>query len=312
MTNISIDNTFQRLSANAVCYFIDYKTVSKKTVYQITSAIDPVSILDSDVFIVHTCLRLEIYSFRGELSLPPRLSLAKLSGPLAVRRLLSLMCGTQSEIVGEREIIGQVKKGIIESVQEGYMSRSIFWLLFDLIAYAEKLRSKYNVNSDENYSTVGADMFNRLITSHAPVISIIGSGYMAEYFLRKIDLHKAAKINWINRNVDKARALQRSYAFLDAYNINHISIANCELELQNSDFIFAATTNTDGLFGHCILRRPTAIVDVSYPPLFSEFVNDHFYCINNTFFERYISTPVLKTSLLAIEQKIDSLLQKYA
>ena len=139
------------------------------------------------------------------------------------------------------------------------------------------------------------------------VISVIGSGYMAEYFLRRINFKNSKKFYWINRNTSKAKDLQKKFGFLNDYDIEHVCIDDCSDILKNSDFIFAATTNTASLFSGLILKKPKAIVDVSYPSLFSEYTNPNLYCINNTFFEKHVVSPVCKKDLLYSEKEIDSI-----
>ncbi len=304
---MEITKSFQELSKNAVCYFLDYKIVSKSTVYEITKKFDPTKIKGLNFFVIHTCLRLEIYSFDGELDtkLP---ELARLTGKMAIRRLISLMCGTQSEIIGENEILDQVQKGIAKSLNNNLIDKENFSNLLEIIKYSEFLRSKHGINCGENYSSVGARIFSKFIKQDGKVLSVIGDGYMAEFFFKSLEHRANSQIYWVNRDIKKAEELHKNLKFLDKYKISHVLLSDCVDVLKKSDFIFAALKNTGGLFSDYTFGYPKAIVDVSYPSLFSENCNENFYSINNTFFEKYVKNPVKKSALLSCEKEMDLLL----
>lgn len=258
---IDITKSFQELSENAVCYFLDYKIVSKSTVYNITKKFDPSQIKGTNFFVVHTCLRLEIYSFNGELDVELS-ELARLTGKMAIRRLISLMCGIQSEIIGENEILGQVKKGIAEKLEGNFIEKRKFLSLLDIIKYSEILRDKHAINCGENYSSVGARIFRKLIKDDNEILSVIGSGYMAEFFFKSLNPNIRSQIYWINRNIKKAEDIYQSLEFLKNYNIKHISIDDSVETLKKSDFIFAASKNMEGFYSGHMFDYPKAIVDV--------------------------------------------------
>lgn len=303
-----VEGFLQSLIQDARCYFIDYRLVSKHTVYELTKEFSAKDIHSGgNFFVIHTCLRLEIYNFSGELNMP-RGGFATLEGEMAIRRMLSLMVGTQSEIIGETEVLGQIKNAIANSAGLGLLAKNTFWDLLATIDLAENLRTEYNINCTENYSTIGAEIFDNLVSSDGEVLSVIGCGYMAEFFFRTLRKAKTSKIYWINRNVRKAKKIQKTIQPLDQCDIAHLSIDECRSALETSDFIFAAYKNGDQMFADCDVSKAKAVVDVSYPPLFADKCNRNFLSINNTFFERYVNHPVSKVSLLECEQKIDLLL----
>jgi glutamyl-tRNA reductase len=303
-----IKRAIDKLSKNVVCYFVDYKVFSKRSVYEISKDFKINNLINKNILIIHTCLRLEIYSFTGNLSFSNSNLFAEIKNKLAIRRLITLMCGMQSEIFGEKEILGQIEKSIVDSALEGFLKKDSFWHLLDLVKFAKFLRNKFKINCNENYSSVGINILNKLIKKENECISIIGDGYMSEFFFKKLDRKRPYKIFWINRNIEKAKKIQRGSDLLKKLQISHIDIKEGLKVLNQSDFVFAALKNSEGLFAGYQFNHPKAIVDVSYPPVFSDDCNKFFYSIENTFFEKYIKKPIKKIFLRSCESEIEEII----
>lgn len=307
--NPSIRQALRRLAAHARCHFLDHRSVAKRTVYNLKDEMLPKLPQQRNSFLVSTCLRLEFYDF-NPVEAPSRTipEFSAVAGKLAVRRLISLLAGMHSEIIGETEIFQQACDGIRRSLEANLFDRSVFWDLVEAIKYSAYLRGRHNLQCSENYSSVGAEMFNELMAGSPGIVAIIGSGYMAEHFMKAIRLQDARKIYWINRNVAKAKELEKSFAFLPRQTIHHVDLKDCREQLRECDFIFAAAANAGDVLAGQVFKHAKAIVDVSYPSLFSDYANPNLHSISNTYFEKYLRAPVEKSDMLHAEHELDQML----
>lgn len=293
------------------CYYLDHKLVSKDYINKIPIYIElDNNKIDNGVFILTTCLRYEIYNFSGKkFVFKDKEKFAFVSGSLCLRRFISLLCGLQSEIVGEKEIFLQTRAAIYNVAQNKKLSKKLFWDINVLFDVAGQIRNKYNLTRLENYSTIGADLLNEKI-ENASVIAIIGGGYMAESFFKNINIAKIKKIIWINRNIDKAKAIAKDLKGIPQNVFEFYNFENAERRIYDTDFIFAAVHKCGGLFSSLRLEKTKCVVDISYPALFSDKVGCEFYSINNTYFEKFLKNPVSKESVIAAEKEIDNLIFK--
>jgi len=299
-------NKMPKSLANAKCYYLDHKLVSKAYINTLHNLIKLSNKQLKNTFVLNTCLRYEIYNFsKSELKFKDKSKFAFISGQLCLRRFMSLLCGLQSEIIGEKEIFLQARTALYDAAQNKRINKKLFWDINILFDFAERIRENKNLTQLENYSTIGADLLNKKI-KHASIIAIIGGGYMAEIFFKNINKKNIKKLIWINRNPDKAKKIAKSINKIPIKLIEFCDFENCEQKLLDTDFIFSAVHNCGGIFSSIPIKKTKCIVDISYPTLFSNKVLCEFYSLNNTYFEKFIKNPKKKSLVLKVEKEIDS------
>lgn len=299
-----------RLSKKAECYFLDYKLVSKQHIDKLGNATKPEEKTELQCFVISTCLRYEIYHFSDNLwGSKYKKEFAYASGKLCIKRLLSILCGLQSEIVPELEIFIQTGSTIYSAVISKKIDKKLFWDLYELLELAKDTRDKYGLNLKENYSTIGARLLSSKI-DRPSTLAIIGGGYMVESFWGKINLEKINRIIWVDRNIDKIKKLSKFLRLIPKVNISFKTFDEALPALKNADFIFAAIRYRGGLFKDIILPKTKCIIDVSYPSIFSTNCCDNFYTISNTYFEHLLDNPVPKNNILKAELLIDGLIER--
>lgn len=295
------------------CYYLDHKLASKDYIDKLPDLMGDISSkFGKTLFILSTCLRYEIYYFSGtERNFKNKKDFVSISGSRCVRRLLALLCGLQSEIIGEREIFLQSRAAVYEAAKNKMLGKDLFWDINILFKIAENIRNKYNLTSLENYSTVGAQLLKEKIKDQSTV-AIVGGGYMVESFLKNIDVDKLKKIIWVNRSVDKVRKIAKDLGTISINLFEFCSLDGAEEKIKQADFIFAASRDCGGIFSSLVLDKTKCVVDVSYPALFSENVGCDLYTINNTYFEKFVKNPVAKKIVLKAEKEIDNIILDYA
>lgn len=289
------------------CNFIDARTSSKDYVGNVAQSL----LLNTETskgVTLSTCLRFEIYKFDGPQR--PMSSLFYTEGVTCTRRLLSMMTGLQSEIIGEREILMQVTRSIDEAFKLKKIDKKVYLGLQNLLKISQQIRTSFSVETVENYSTIGATLLNKHLSGMSDaVVMVIGAGYMSEAFLNAIDV-PLSRLIWANRSVSK---LQKKVNKIK--NITNAEIVFCNLDeacqyLTKADIIFSAIGNSPYLFKDQKIKSNIKIIDVSYPQIFIEHPDYEVTNIANTHFDRLVANPVSKKSITLANREIDSVISK--
>lgn len=308
--NAERTDALRMLANNVECYYLDYKLVSKESIDKLHSSFEFDIADGSQSFFVSTCLRYEIYNFlNGARKNKNNKTFAYISGALCIRRLLSILCGLQSEIISEFEIFLQTGSAINDAASRNKISKKLFWDLYAILQIAIDIRDKYNLNVKENYSTVGA-RFLDLKLEYPATIAIVGGGYMAESFLRNVNQNKVKRIVWVNRSVDKIKKLIKGFDLKSTISVSFQTLESASSALQGADFVFVAARDCGGIFKDMVLPKTKCVVDVSYPALFSSKCCKEFYSISNTYFERWVENPVSKETVLKVEMVLDDIMKQ--
>lgn len=304
------------LAQNISCNFIDARTTTKD--YVKAAAVNNAKQCGNNEadnkFFVSTCLRYEIYDCcNDQKHIDP---FFHVRGSACIRRLLSMLVGLQSEIIGEREILIQTVQSINKSRDAGNLDDNTFRGLQELISISEQIRTDCGINSDENYSTIAADLFfERLTTRSDVILAIVGGGYMAEKFfsaLLKAMPLKIRKLLWINRSTIRIENNIRELVDLLDFDIEVLDLYAGKQALSEADAIFCALANSPCDYRNVIYKEGAFVVDVSYPQTFPDEEDVEIVTISNTYFSRLVKKPVPKTSITLANSKIDAVVASLA
>lgn len=308
---VNISKNLLRLSKDISCFFIDTRTTSKEFVYDSYRRYsETLKKTCGENFILSTCLRLESYHFDNKYDIKQE-NFYAVRGVLALRRLLSIIIGLQSEIIGECEILNQVHSAIDLSFKNGRLSKTIYSGLKELLIMGREIRNDLGITTEENYSTIGARLLNEYIKNTGKVsIMVIGGGYMAESFLTSVK-DRIEKIIWVNRDIEKIKRKISIISFLPKEKVVFSNFSECNKFLLQADFIFSAVSNKPISFHNEDIRKDTFVIDVSYPPIFS-CGNDreNIITIANTFFDKLVSRPIPKLSINLANNEIDRIIER--
>ncbi len=184
----------------------------------------------TDAVFLSTCNRFEIYAsgFSGGVDGPEvllsffedligktssREDIYLYSGLEAVAHLLKVASGLDSLVVGETEILGQVKEAYERAKSEG-LTGKIGNILFQRALYVgKKVRSETGISVGQtSVASVAVELaqsiFGNLSESS---ILVLGAGQMAELMIRHLVTKKSPKILISNRTRERAEALARNF-----------------------------------------------------------------------------------------------------
>lgn len=232
----------------------------------------------SNILVISTCNRTEIYCS----DLSSKILLKKLSlhsgGPInilkeiafeksgnkAVHHLFNVGCGLDSQIIGDVEIIGQVKKSYLISkrleVDNSFLDR----LINAVIKASKRIKSKTELSSGAtsvSFSGVQYIRENVRDLSEKKIV-LFGLGKMGRNTCENLVKHsKHSSITLINRNVERAEVLGHKYKVVSK------GISELQTEIEDCDILFVAT----GAQYHTVTkqmlkrRKPILILDLSMP-----------------------------------------------
>lgn len=187
----------------------------------------------------------------------------------AVEHLFKVTCGLDSMIVGETQILGQVRDSFLQA-QRSEATGTIFNQLFkQAVTLAKKAHSKTEIGANAvsvSYAAVelAKKIFGNLNGKH---VLILGAGKMGELALKNLQGSGATKVTVINRTFEKAASLAERFSGT-AKELRELQCA-----LLEADILISSTGSNDFVIskemmaGVVNLRkgRPLFMVDIAVP-----------------------------------------------
>jgi len=221
-----------------------------------------------EAVILSTCNRTEIYAVverleAGRASLCEFISREKslpeseLSGHLyehkdagAVQHLFRVTCGLDSMVIGETQILGQVKEAYLAAAEAQAAGKFLHNLFNHALRVGKRAHSETSISDNAvsvSYAAVelARKIFDRL---EGRKVLVIGAGKMGELTAKHLVSSGAAEIIVANRTVEKAEALAR------LFNGQPVTLAEIPAVLEKVDVVISST----GAPGF-VLEKPTVM-----------------------------------------------------
>jgi glutamyl-tRNA reductase len=196
-----------------------------------------------------TCNRLEIY-WSGQDDLEPwfrgfargrgldaELMISRHDGRAAVRHLLSVAAGLDSQVLGEREILGQVRRAHQAAQAAGTLGAELDAAFCAAIAAGRRVRRETALGKHPaSVSSAAVDVALETVASRSSRRAVVlGAGEVAEGVLGTLRERGVTDIMLVNRRSDRAAALASKWA-----------VPACPWEelgalLAQADFFFVTT-----------------------------------------------------------------------
>ena len=191
-------------------------------------------------------------------------------GPPAIRHLFRVASGLESQVLGESQILGQVKTSLEWADAAETSGRVIRRLWERAIRVGKRVRSETTIGDgalSHAYAAIelGRKIFGGL--ENNPVL-IIGAGEIATLALENLRGVPTGGITVMNRTVERAEALAESCGGKVR------SFDELEEALVEGDLVFTSTGATDPIITHEMLRRvrqkrggrrPILLIDLALP-----------------------------------------------
>jgi glutamyl-tRNA reductase len=234
-----------------------------------------------EIVLLSTCNRIEIYGTLRhatrhiksllQLLCPERRDLDPhiylYEGAVAVRHLLSVAAGLDSMILGETEIIGQIKNAY-EIARNAGLTGGVLNRLFQRAFQATKeIRTRTGIGRGTvSIKSTAVELIRKTDLSQQSIM-VLGAGEMAECCLRLLVKKGARSILVANRSFDRAIDLAIQYGG------QAVCLGDCLFEMPDVDVVIAATSSAETLLYRDDIERlmearrhrPLLLVDLAVP-----------------------------------------------
>jgi len=131
----------------------------------------------------------------------------------AMRHLFRVTCSLDSMVVGEPQILGQVKEAYATARAVGAVHSQLDQLLTRAFAVAKRVRTETAVGaSSVSVASVAVELAKKIFGSlSGKQVYLVGAGKMSELAARHLMAHGAASIFVANRTYDRAAALAAKF-----------------------------------------------------------------------------------------------------
>ena len=225
----------------------------------------------------------------------------------AIRHLFRLGVGLDSMILGEPQILGQVKAAYHVAQQAGSLGPTLGPLLERSFSVAKRVRTESNIGRNPVSVSFAAvqlahQIFGKLRDKS---VLILGAGETAELAARHLVSHGVSSIYVVNRTYNRAEELARAF---DGEAVRYECLREC---LENVDILISSTSAPEFVLRHKdvveIIRRrrnrPLFLIDIAVPrdidPSVNNIDNIYLYDVDDL---RHVADAGLKKRKMAAEE----------
>lgn len=213
----------------------------------------------------------------------------KYEGNDAIRHLLRVACGLDSMVLGEPQILGQIKTAYSQALNANTLGKSLGRLFQHAFTVAKQVRTDTAIgNSPVSVAFAAVSLAKQIFSNLADSTALlIGAGETIELAARHLKDNGIGRIIIANRTIEKAHtiALQvHGYA---------ISLSEMPAHLAEADIVISSTASQLPILGKGSVeralkerkRRPIFMVDIAVPrdiePEVGNLEDIYLYCVDD-------------------------------
>jgi glutamyl-tRNA reductase len=240
-----------------------------------------------EIFVLSTCNRTEIYGFAkhtsdllellhsqssGDFKLLSQMAYVK-NGTDAIAHLYHVGCGLDSQLLGDYEIVSQLKQAINFSRDHKFMGSFLERLVSSVFQASKKIKTYTSLSSGSVSVSFSAAKFikEQANFNSQSRILVLGAGKIGRNTCKNLlDYFNPENITVINRSIEKAISLA------DELDINYTSSEFLYSKIDESDIIIVATNSMEPVIlkSNLLNKGRKVIIDLSMPCNVEADVND--------------------------------------
>lgn len=213
-------------------------------------------------------LRANLSLSNGSLALND--SLYQYRDALAVRHLYRVSSSLDSMVLGEAQILGQVKRSYQQAVDIGSVGSHLHHLFQSAFRVAKRVRSHTEIGAHGvSLSYVAVRLAQQIFSDLSKLsVVVIGSGEMAELAVLHLCAHGCSKIVVANRTLERAAALAERFGGMA------VSLSDLDRVLGSADIVIGSISIDRPLItakgvAERPKGRPLFLIDLGVPRNFS-------------------------------------------
>ncbi|SFE69786.1 glutamyl-tRNA reductase [Alteribacillus iranensis] len=131
----------------------------------------------------------------------------------AIQHLLRVVTGLDSMVLGETQILGQVRDGFLRAQEEGATGTVFNELFKQAVTFAKKAHRETEINDNAvSVSYAAVELGKKIIGDfHGKKVLILGAGKMSELTAKHLHSNGAAEVTVLNRTYTKAVELAEKF-----------------------------------------------------------------------------------------------------
>jgi glutamyl-tRNA reductase len=232
----------------------------------------------NEVFILSTCNRTEIYGFAhsshqlvellcsqtvGDAGTFKKSAYIK-NGIEAIEHVFNVGAGLDSQILGDYEIVGQLKTAVKFAKEAGFVGAFTERLINCVLQSSKIIKNSTSLSGGTVSVSFAAVQYitNMVVNPSGKKILLLGVGKIGRNTCKNlVDYVETKNITLINRSPDKAEALAGELG------LKHASLDNLEEEVAKADIILVATNSAQPVIlkQHVEGKGEKLILDLSIP-----------------------------------------------
>jgi glutamyl-tRNA reductase len=194
----------------------------------------------------------------------PPASLTRYDGLEAIRHLFTVAAGLDSQILGETEILGQVRRAYDAARAAGTTTREMDSILSAALSAGRRVRRETLLGRHPaSVSSAAVDLVvERWNDIGARAVVVLGAGEAAEGMLRALQERGASNVRLLSRHPDRARVLAQAWgAEVGGWD-------ELQPRLEHADLLLVATASSRPVITAAQLaarQRELFVIDLAVP-----------------------------------------------
>lgn len=190
-------------------------------------------------------------------------------GNEAVSHLMRVASGLDSLVLGEPQILGQVKKAFSDSQKEQALSGELERMFQKTFSVAKRVRTETEIGANAvSVAFAACTLARKIFESLAGVtVMLVGAGETIELVARHLREHNVKKMIIANRTLTRAQALA------DEIGAEVIGLSDIDVRLADADIVISSTASPLPIMGKGMVERalkarrnqPMLLVDIAVP-----------------------------------------------
>ncbi|MFT5789144.1 MAG: glutamyl-tRNA reductase, partial [Shewanella sp.] len=188
---------------------------------------------------------------------------------VAVKHLMRVASGLDSLVLGEPQILGQVKQAFVKAKEAGTIALTIDRLFQNTFSVAKKVRTETEIGAAAvSVAFAAVSMAKHIFSSLSTTkVLLIGAGETIELVAKHL------KDNGVASMVVANRTLQRAQAMCEEFNATAITLEQIPDFLAKADIVISSTASPLPILGKGMVEKalkqrrhqPMLLVDIAVP-----------------------------------------------
>ncbi|ACX73311.1 glutamyl-tRNA reductase [Methanocaldococcus vulcanius M7] len=185
-----------------------------------------------------------------------------ISGEKAIEHLFRVASGLESMIVGEDQILGQLKNSYLKAKEKGKLSKRLEKIILKAIHTGQRARLETKINEGGvSIGSASVELAERVFGLDGKNVLLIGAGEMANLVIKALKEKNIKAIIVANRTYEKAERLAKELGGMA------IKFDKLEEALRYADIVISATGAPHPILNKERLKNAgkTVIIDIANP-----------------------------------------------